>query len=302
LACAQTLQASDLPEVEVEKSFYEGRSEGWFFYKDPKEEPTDSQKDKAPSPVSQHPPMSTPWVREMIPKMLEVAIDTPTQENVAAFLWLQRLASDKALKFQRTATKAIYADHRLSGESVRPMMQNDFDSWDAKVIGTEKGLLREIGKSAALWFFYGDKCSTCAEVERKLAIFSREYGIEVLPIAVKSNRIIRNPDLLQTEQDAGQAEALGVSRFPSVFLASQKMEKPILIFDGVVSYSYLKGAVIYHAEESALIPPGSLDKSKILNISDISEMIENSKEKNPIDDPEIFSGMIEDLVRKNEKN
>lgn len=67
--------------------FIERKAEGWFFYKDPKENPPPPplirQGPKAPSgkPASKEPtvqPFSVSWLRENMPKLLDAAIDDPS--------------------------------------------------------------------------------------------------------------------------------------------------------------------------------------------------------------------------------
>lgn len=111
LVLAILLGATTLGNVSVHASdeptrFIERKSEGWFFYKDPKElppppspilvppKPADTA-NKAPDKDQQE-PFSVSWLRENMPKLLDAAIDNPSKENVEAYMYAQRVAMDKS--------------------------------------------------------------------------------------------------------------------------------------------------------------------------------------------------------------
>ena len=104
------------------ESWYERHAEGWHWYNDPEKiqevepevvpEPKEEPKKEPPKPKMMVPEPAKPkhpvafsseWLNTMIPKYLSRAVDDPTPENVEAFFLLQRLAMDKAERFQKMA-------------------------------------------------------------------------------------------------------------------------------------------------------------------------------------------------------
>ena len=103
------------------ESWYERHAACWHWYNDPekieevepeivpehKEEPKKEPpkpKMMVPAPDKPRHPVafSSEWLNTMIPKYLSRAVDDPTPENVEAFFLLQRLAMDKAERFQKS--------------------------------------------------------------------------------------------------------------------------------------------------------------------------------------------------------
>ena len=98
-----------LPTVAIALSgFYLRGEEGWFWYErepERQDEPEPSPP-AAPAPApaertqdtasSAPPPLSSAWLRERLGAYRDRAIDDPSPDNVALYLYLQRVAMDKA--------------------------------------------------------------------------------------------------------------------------------------------------------------------------------------------------------------
>ena len=101
--------------------FYEDRSEGWHWYEDPPPVEEEELKEIVPqSPVSapsstqeSAEPMTTEWLRTMLPQLRDAAIDSPTNENVAAYFYAQRIMFDKAQVFSDKAQQVVNSDPLL---------------------------------------------------------------------------------------------------------------------------------------------------------------------------------------------
>lgn len=116
---------NDRPDTS--SSFYENSEDGWFWYKDEKDEPRKPEqlKKQTPSPQEQlknaenpEKAFSVAWLRKNIPRYLDLAIDNPTPENVRAFLLIQRIMLDKAENFSQAVQAQVVGDV-LIDESAR---------------------------------------------------------------------------------------------------------------------------------------------------------------------------------------
>ena len=122
------------------ESWYERHAEGWHWYNDPekieevepeivpehKEEPKKEPpkpKMMVPEPAKPKHPVafSSEWLNTMIPKYLSRAVDDPTPENVEAFFLLQRLAMDKAERFQKMAEQVRVGNRFIDESERRPV-------------------------------------------------------------------------------------------------------------------------------------------------------------------------------------
>ena len=102
--------------------FYFREEEGWFWYE---REPDPAPAPKLPlpeqPPVPAEPqvsetapegqkPLSAQWIREHIGAYRDAAIDDPTPQNVALYLYLQRVALDKSSRFAAATQRAVQLD------------------------------------------------------------------------------------------------------------------------------------------------------------------------------------------------
>ena len=116
--------------------FYLRGAEGWFWYQiepGPKAEPerpppppepvleTRAEPATPAEPPSPAPaPLSAAWLRSRLADFRDAAIDEPTPENVALYLYLQRVAMDKASRFADATRRAVLLDPMLDELTRRP--------------------------------------------------------------------------------------------------------------------------------------------------------------------------------------
>jgi conjugal transfer pilus assembly protein TraF len=77
----------------------------------------------APTPPKpQGPPaLSVEWIKENLEKYKVFAIDNPTPENVAAFMYLQRVMLDKSQRFAEQVKHVVQLDPYLDQGTRRPI-------------------------------------------------------------------------------------------------------------------------------------------------------------------------------------
>jgi hypothetical protein len=103
--------------------FYFREQEGWFWYErepEPSPEPQPAPPPPQPAPPEPAPrsattpegpkPLSAQWLREHLGEYRDAAIDDPTPQNVALYLYLQRVALDKSSRFAAASQRAVQLD------------------------------------------------------------------------------------------------------------------------------------------------------------------------------------------------
>lgn len=74
---------------EREDTFYDRKSEGWFFYNEHREsEKLEQQARHLDTKPIAIPAITAEWLRENLPKYKDAAWNNPTLENMRAFLYL----------------------------------------------------------------------------------------------------------------------------------------------------------------------------------------------------------------------
>lgn len=163
------------------ESFYRGKAEGWFWYKDPPEgEPELEVKAPLPPPPPPAPmqkmeppaaPAAAPgpelfsvaWIRDNLPKYRDRAIDNPTDANVQAYYYLQRVMMDKSSKFSERSSQVIMRDPFLDEDSRRPVATYAANALNREVSNNRDKVLKGLANKVGLFFFFKGNCVLCAE-------------------------------------------------------------------------------------------------------------------------------------------
>ena len=99
-----------LPAGTAAETFYDRGDEGWFFYKSPPEPEPKTADDESQSQVAAADQInddgpekifSVSWLKKNLEHYRNIAIDDPTEENIRAYLYLQRLVLVKSSRFAR---------------------------------------------------------------------------------------------------------------------------------------------------------------------------------------------------------
>jgi conjugal transfer pilus assembly protein TraF len=158
-----------LPLPSVAAGFYFREAEGWFWYqREPEPEPAPEAPPSpppAPSTASTPPPvadttpdgpkpLSARWIRERIGAYRDAAIDQPTPENVALYLYLQRVALDKSSRFAAATQRAVQLDPFLDEITQRPTATFAANLTNRQAGEHRDALLRQIAATAGVLFFF----------------------------------------------------------------------------------------------------------------------------------------------------
>ena len=230
-------------------AFYQDKERGWFWYEpEPIEDPEPGLPDAMPTPeAAKKPveilqaqpqpvkPLSSEWFRANLTKFRDTAIDEPTTDNVSRYLYLQRVMLDKAERFTEQSQRVVMADALLDENSRRPIATFGANAMDELA---EKGVdkaIKQLAKTAGLWFFYSSTCSFCIKEAGVLKGLSHAYGFKVLPIALDGLPLPDNayPDFTV---DRGQAKNMGVETTPALFLVKPGQKGDVIqIGQGLLS-------------------------------------------------------------------
>lgn len=265
--------------------FFERKEEGWFWYKDPKEvdkpkpllvplvPAPEPEVPEEPTKEAGPPPFSIAWIRKNLPTALDAALDDPSQEKVATYLYLQRLLIDRSDNFAQAAVRVSALDPLLDENNRLPV------ATAAKVVaarsqkeGSEEAL-RFLGQRSGLWFFFDAKCVHCEGQYESLKRLSDKYGFPLLNASADG---VPLPSMSEGDwvQDSGQFRNIGLQIYPTTVLAVPP-DKYIIVSQGAMSLDMLEERILLAAEDQKLLPGdvsakvNALSKG-ILKPSDIS--------------------------------
>lgn len=234
--------------------FYAGRAEGWFWYRQDPEaletivpEQVDTVGDFASWPAPPV-PLSAAWFRENFPKFRDTAIDNPTQENISAYLYLQRVMLDKSSRFSDSVQQAVITDPYLDEVTRRPLATFAANEMNREAGQAREAQLSAVARRAGIFFFFRSDCRFCDIQAPILARLADRYGFEIFPISLDGEPM-PNGLFQDFRTDQGQARELGVISTPAMFLAHPP-DKFIQIAQGAVSMDELVNRILLVAMQA----------------------------------------------------
>jgi conjugal transfer pilus assembly protein TraF len=281
--------------------FFEKSEEGWFWYEvepEPVEiaeeddievlpEPViavEQPPDPAPEKVVQTPPaeprqsapLSAEWFRENLQFYLDRAVDDPTTENVAAYLYLQKVSLDKSQQFADTVARVTMMDPMLDENTRRSLAS--FGSREQNIQATRhrENLLKEIADYAGIFFFFSSDNSQDVAQSTILHSLSTNHGFNIIPISLDGRPL--SDDLYPNyTNDQGQSEVLGVTQTPALFLARPDNMDVVPLGQAMLARPQLEERIILAAREAGWITEeeASLTRSFIDHRVDMDEVIQN---------------------------
>ncbi|MBK1719715.1 conjugal transfer protein TraF [Thiocystis violacea] len=261
--------------------FYERGAEGWFWYApeplevpapatqpEPEPEPPPAvtetaepaTQDSAAQPQPPEPaPLSAAWLRANLERYQRQAIDDPSPTKVALYLYLQRLALDKASRFTEVYQRVVQSDPYLDETTRRPV--GNYANLLNRVAGQQRAAaLKALSDAAGLWFFYRADCPYCAAQAPVLRLLSAQTGLRVQAIAL-DGRALPNGLFADYRRDLGQAARLGVVSTPALFLV-RPPDGIVPIAQGLVSLSDLEQRLLRAAHEAGWIDEAAYARTR----------------------------------------
>lgn len=93
------------------------------------------------------------WIKKNLPVYRDRAIDNPTDSNVQAYYYLQRVMMDKASQFSEASSRVIMKDPFLDEDSRRPVATYAANALNREVTSNKDKVLRSLGNKVGLFFF-----------------------------------------------------------------------------------------------------------------------------------------------------
>jgi len=174
-------------------------------------------------------------IREELDRLKEVAVMTPTPENVRRFLDAQQFVMEKGAVFADVARRVVWASPELDYSLRRPTHNAAIQNWKAQRQADEGAAVTEAMRSHGLYFFLRGDCPYCHQLAPVLKYLESAYGVEVFPISLDGGGL---PGYPAPRPDNGIARLLGVSTVPALYLMPRDATTgnvPISLGQGMLS-------------------------------------------------------------------
>lgn len=287
LAAEQKAEEPSLPTAGSE-TFYKGKAEGWFWYKDPKEEapkkkdlPPPPPPPTSPTPEEKKEPeeatkpagptiFSVAWLKKNLPKYRDIAIDDPTPENVSRYYYMQRVMMDKASKFSEMSSKVIMKDPFLDEDSRRPVATYAANAMNKMAADSRDKVLKELSQKVGLFYFFKSDCQLCVEQAGVLQSLNHATGIAVIPVSMDGENL-PNGGFPEYRVDTGQAEKLGVFQAPALALAIPPNKSEIVGY-GAITLDVLYNRILIAAKDANIIDQPTFASTQPVNDTGLLSM------------------------------
>jgi conjugal transfer pilus assembly protein TraF len=251
------------PELR-DQGFYSRGREGWFWYQRQPEPPPEAPPPApmpppppppAPPPAQELPagpaPLSAAWLRGHLQDYLDAATDHPTPENVAVYLYLQRLAMDKSSRFADVTQRVVMGDPGLDEITRRPTAPFATHLVNQKAGESRDSTLERIATVAGVLFFFNSECPYCEAQAPILAMLQQRFGFTIRAVSIDGGPLPNGlfPDY---QRDRGQAARLGVVTTPALFLA-RPPDAMVPLGQGILSLAQLQDRLVLAAGEAGFI-------------------------------------------------
>lgn len=316
LLCFLATQSIYAEDAKPENSggYGAAKTEGFFYYDDPKSVPERKpeppkpqaaapapqqaqavQPQAAPSEPKKPAPFTSAWLRERLPVLLEHAIDNPTYENVRAYRYAQRMALDLSSNFAKMSEEVNRRDPMLD-ESVRfPMAAAARSNALFQVERAKREIIQQISTKAGLWMFFDSKCAFCHAQYQTMKNLQRAYPNMVIRYVTTDGGII-NGMQGNFYNDAGgnKARSLGIQLTPAVVMVVPEKQTLAIVAHGAMSLDELEQKIVTASidlgiADNRLTDIANLHQRGILTPEDVNRLREQNEDG---DDPEKMVEMI----------
>lgn len=164
----------------------------------------------------------------------DIAVMSPTDENLKDYLELWQLTQDKGSAFADNWRRVVWKTPELDYSLRRPTNSVAIKTYDNERGENEESQLRNVAKEHGLIFFFRSDCPYCHAMAPMLRSLSQKYGIEVLGVSIDGKGL---PDFPQPADGRAKAANWGVERVPALFIGSKKTGDKAAIGFGTMAMS-----------------------------------------------------------------
>lgn len=231
-----------------QQTFYDGHEEGWHWYQDPREKSSDETKeDILTSPKRQALEIQKmDDKRRLLKSTLDLAINEPTEENVARYMVLENQVSQQSSVFSKMRKQVLLKYPDLDFTLTHPVNAAAIQVKEESDHATRIQTIRAFAKHAGLFFFYKSTCPYCRKFAPILKDFAERNDIDVIGITLDG---ISLPEFPNSHTDQGQAQVFHVKVEPSLFIVDPYTQKASPVSYGLVSEVELENS-LYRAIQS----------------------------------------------------
>ncbi|WP_413694474.1 conjugal transfer protein TraF [Psychromonas sp. KJ10-2] len=236
--------------------------------------------------------LSPAWFRKNFEKYRDQAVQNPHDtEAMRTYLYLEKYMREQALEFGYARQAAVFADPFLDATANKSTANFGMKAMNEQASKNKSKLLEDLGERSGIFFFYRSDCPYCKQQAPLIDLLGKQYGFSIQPVSLDGKPIPDSPwDSYLTNTD--QAQILGVTKVPAMYLYNPETKQLELIAMGLQSLTQLEQRIVYSANRSGLITD---EEMKITRSTDLYPDIDGhigTTPTAPKDSPETFKKLF----------
>ena len=230
-------------------TFFDNRTQGWFWYKDAKVEANKPKKAKqkiaAPATPALSPTQQMEAFNKKVTDALNLAILNPTEENLREYVKIYYEVINRGQHFSDAYKMMLMKNPQYDYSLKFPTNHNAQNIYDRQLSYQSKISIDNFSKNHGFFFFFSSNCDYCHQFSPTLKRFSDKYGIYIMPISMDGGGL---PEFPKPVADNGTARALKVTVWPALYAVNTKTKQIVPITNGLVSVSELEERVVNYVQ------------------------------------------------------
>jgi len=233
------------------------KAEGWFWYEDrekeEKEKENEPHRPLSPTVISASPPSITATeemalIRKELEERLNRAILEPSEENVLAYMQMQKQWIGQSSQFSQAWVKNVLNHPNLDARlTAGPTTQYGVQVQKQVLREQKEEKIRSLVDSHGLFFFYEGKSKTSQAFSFVAKEFAKKYGWQVFAISC-DGIFITGFDYNQMDQ--GITQRLRIGHFPALYLIEPKKQSAVPIAFGLSSVDQIEENIDIQLKET----------------------------------------------------
>jgi conjugal transfer pilus assembly protein TraF len=199
---------------------------GWSFYcRSEPEDPEAPEEPEAPKETAAEPPKeafpATEQIMAFRKRVDEVkyrAVLDPTEQNVLAYMEMNKMIAEKAGAFTDQWQRILYKTPHLDANTSYPLASAGVGVYQDQMRKAREATIRNVANEQGLIFVFEDPavCGICRVQGEVLKAMESLYGISVLGVSRDGGSLETFPN---APVDSGRLKQLGLDSYPSPTLA-----------------------------------------------------------------------------------
>ena len=154
---------------------------------------------------------------------------------------------DKASRFTDTMQVVVASNPELDENTRRPLATFAANQQNRIAQEAKQEVLASLSAEVGLLFFYRADCQYCHIQAPILSTFGREFGVAIKAVSLDGQPLAGSDFSADYTVDHGQAETLGVTSTPALYLIRPRTAEIKPISHGVLSFAEIGERVLLQA-------------------------------------------------------